>query len=147
MGRIKYGHGKGSIEVTGVQREIIEQTIRTAEPIMSTILKSIVDEIATNAEKNWLIRQKKYGKSEDSKGQISTGFRVIPPNTIEAFVENTAPYAWAIKVGSTSETNIPEGRRLADVLLWKPAQAQANNILWEIARKTVREIRKIKDDK
>jgi hypothetical protein len=147
MGRIKYGHGKGSIEMTGVQKDLIESTIRSAEPIMSTILKSVVEEIANNAEKNWLVRQRKFGRSKDSKGQISTGFRVIPPNTIEAFVENTAEYAWAIKVGSTSETNIPEGRRLADVLLWTPARKQANNIVWEIARKTVRNIRKIKDDK
>ena len=147
MGRIKYGHGKGSIEMTGVQKDLIESTIRSAEPIMSTILKSVVEEIANNAEKNWLVRQRKFGRSKDSKGQISTGFRVIPPNTIEAFVENTAEYAWAIKVGGTSETNIPEGRRLADVLLWTPARKQANNIVWEIARKTVRNIRKIKDDK
>lgn len=143
--KIKYGHGRGSMEIDGLQREIFLETIRSAEPIISLILQETVKEIADNAEKNWLVRQKKYGRSEDSRGQIQTGFRIIPPNTIEAFVENTAEYAWAIKVGAESQTNIPEGRRLADVLLWQPAKKQANNVVWEIARKTVRELRKVKD--
>ena len=70
-----------------------------------------------------------------------TGIRIIPPHTIQAFVENTAPYAWAIKVGRESTTNIRQGKRLADVVLWSPARKSVQKVLQQIAEQTVKRIR------
>jgi hypothetical protein len=69
---------------------------------------------------------------------------VIPPSSIEAFVTNTAEYAWAIRVGRESKTSVPKGRKLADELLWKPAKKNADRIVLEIAKRTVRQLKKVK---
>jgi hypothetical protein len=58
-------------------------------------------------------------------------------------VENTAEYAWAIKVGPTSTTNIRQGRRLANVVLWSPARRGTQKVIEAIANETVKRLRKI----
>lgn len=143
MKRLKYGKGKSSIEIEGTQRRLIMETLRSAEPIIMLILESEVEHLKEQSEKRWLVRQPKFGKSENSKGKHQTGVRVIPPTSIEAFVENTAEYAWAIRVGQDSKTSIPKGRKIADELLWKPARKNAERIVLEIAKRTVRQLKKV----
>lgn len=144
MKTLKYGKGKSSIEIAGTQRDLIMSTLRKAEPIVMWILDAETQKLKEDSERGWLVRQSKYGRSEDSKGKHRTGLRVIPPSTIEAFVENTAEYAWAIRVGRDSKTSIPKGRKIADELLWKPAKKNADRIVMEIAKRTVRELKKVK---
>ncbi len=144
MKTVKYGKGKSSLEFTGTQRALILETLRSAEPIMMLILKTEIEDLKKHSERNWLVRQKKYGKSQGSKDKHITGIRVIPPSSIEAFVTNTAEYAWAIRVGRESKTSVPKGRKLADELLWKPAKKNADRIVLEIAKRTVRQLKKVK---
>ena len=122
MTTIRYGKGKGSIEIKGKDRDMFLDIIRSAEPIVVKVLEDTTRKLAQNSENQWLVRQKKYGESKGSKFMHKTGIRIIPPYTIEAFVQNTAPYAYAIKVGRESNTNIRQGKRLADVVLWHPAR-------------------------
>lgn len=143
MTKLKYGKGRGSIEIDGVQKDLILKTIRQAEPTIISILEKETEKLAKDSEDKWLVRQKKYGKSEGSKYKHSTGLRIIPPYTIQAFVENTAEYAWAIKIGRESSTNLREGQRLADKVLWTPARKRVDKILQEIAVQTVKNLRKI----
>lgn len=140
---LRYGKGRGSIEIDGAQRDLILGTIRAADPSIVKVLEEATEQLSKKSEDRWLVRQKKYGKSEDSKGKHKTGIRIIPPYTIEAFVENTAQYAWAIKVGPDSNTNIRQGRRLADVVLWSPARRGAQKVVEAIANETVKRLRKI----
>ena len=132
---IRYGKGRGSVEILGKDRDMFYQIIKDADPIEET-----TERLAKQSEQQWFIRQAKYGESKGSKYMHRTGIRIIPPNTIEAFVENTAPYAWAIRVGRESSTNIRQGKRLADAVLWSPAKASVDKILKEIAEKTVKRI-------
>lgn len=144
MGKmLKYGKGRGSIEIEGTQRDLILGTIRAADPSVVKVLEETTEQLAKKSQDRWLIRQPKYGRSQDSKGQHKTGLRIIPPYTIEAFVENTAEYAWAIKVGPDSTTNIRQGRRLAAVVLWDPARRGAQKVVEAIANETVKRLRKI----
>tara|TARA_R110000868_G_scaffold189732_2_gene433267 strand:+ start:4027 stop:4539 length:513 start_codon:yes stop_codon:yes gene_type:complete len=137
---IRYGKGRGSVEILGKDRDMFYQIIKDADPIIVRVLEETTERLAKQSEQQWFIRQAKYGESKGSKYMHRTGIRIIPPNTIEAFVENTAPYAWAIRVGRESSTNIRQGKRLADAVLWSPAKASVDKILKEIAEKTVKRI-------
>ena len=140
---LRYGKGRGSIEIDGSQRALILGTIRAADPSIVKVLEQTTEQLAKDSEERWLVRQPKYGASKGSKGQHKTGLRIIPPYTVEAFVENTAEYAWAIKVGPDSTTNIRQGRRLAGVVLWDPARRGAQKVVEAIAKETVKRLRKI----
>lgn len=141
---VRYGKGAGSVEITGTDRDMYLQIIREADPIIVKVLEDATEKLAADSEKKWLVRQEKYGKSKGSKYMHQTGIRIRPPYTIEAFVENTAEYAWAIKVGATSTTNLREGRRLADAVLWSPARRSVDTIMSRIAELTIKKIRGMK---
>jgi len=144
--RLKYGKGKSSIEFSGGQRDMIMEHLRSAEPILMAILSAETERLKEEAQKAWPVRMSKYGESQYSRNKFSTGFRILPPSTVQAFVENTAPYAWAIRAGRGSKTSVSEGRRVADELLWKPAKKNARKITVEIAKRTVRQLyRKVKN--
>ena len=115
--------------------------IRSADSIVVKVLEDTTKKLAQDSEKQWLTRQPKYGESQGSRFMHKTGIRIIPPHTIEAFVENTAPYAYAIRVGRESSTNIRQGKRLADVVLWSPAQKSVQKVLQQIADATVKRIK------
>ena len=127
---LRYGKGRGSIEIDGSQRELILGTIRAADPSIVKVLEQTTEQLAKDSEERWVVRQPKYGASKGSKGQHKTGLRIIPPYTVEAFVENTAEYAWAIKVGPDSTTNIRQG-------------SGAQKVVEAIAKETVKRLRKI----
>ena len=75
----------------------------------------------------------KSPKSQDSKGKLKLDFRVNQKFEIVASIRNDAPYAWAIRVGANSDTNLPYGKRIADELLWKPAKKSADIITRTLA--------------
>ena len=141
---LRYGKGKSSIEIEGTQRELIMTLLKQAEPILIDVLEDTVQNLAKQSEQSWLIRQPKYGKSKGSKFKHTTGLRIIPPYTVEAFVRNNAEYAWAIKVGRQSDTNIRQGKRLADVVLWQPARLEAQKVVQKVATEVVRQLRGVK---
>lgn len=141
MRTLRYGKGRASIEIDKTQRDLIMSSIRAAEPAVVKVLEQETDKLKRDSERRWLTRQAKYGASEGSKYQHEVGLRIIPPYTIEAYVRNNAPYAWAIKVGETSSTNIRQGRRLADVVLWTPARKGVQKVLERIADETVKRIK------
>lgn len=141
---LRYGKGKGSVEIKGADRDMYLEIIRAADPIVVKVLEDTTEKLAQDSEKQWLVRQPKYGQSEGSKYMHKTGLRIIPPYTIQAFVENTAPYAWAIKVGRQSSSNLRQGQRLADVVLWSPAKKSVKKVLQQIAEQTVKRIRGMK---
>jgi hypothetical protein len=144
MTTLRYGKGKGSVEITGADRQMYLDIIRAADPIVVKVLEDTTRKLAQDSEKQWLVRQAKYGESQGSKFMHKTGIRIRPPYTIEAFVENTADYAWAIKIGRESTSNLREGRRLADAVLWSPARRGVDTVLKKIADATVKSIRGIK---
>ena len=71
-------------------------------------------------------------KSKGSKDKLYTAF-VFSQGALESVVGNTAPYAWAIKVGV--DTNLPYalGTRVSNELLWKPAKKKADSVAEELA--------------
>lgn len=71
-------------------------------------------------------------KSKGSKEKLYTAF-VFSGDSIEAVVGNTAPYAWAIKVGVDTDLPYSLGTRVSNELLWKPAKRKADSVAEELA--------------
>mgnify|MGYP003679379174 FL=1 len=131
----RYSTGRGEVKIDPEMSKIIKASLDSVSEIAKTLEKEVRD-LKEHSESQWLIRQPKFGESKGSKFKHRFGLRIIPPYTIEAFVENTAPYAWAIKVGKTSRTSLRQGQRLADKVLWGPAKKRAN----KLAKKSLEEM-------
>ena len=141
---IRYGKGRGSVELSGELKALVETLLQEAAPIAVAALKEELEPIATQARKKWPTRQPRYGRSLDSKDKVEMGIRVIPPATIEGYISNSAEYAWAIKAGRQSDTPVAEGQRVADVLIWKPVQKKASSVAKKIADEMMKQARKAK---
>ena len=79
-------------------------------------------------------------KRETSKGSVQKLQKgiLIEGEDLVAFVRNTAPYAWAIKIGEKSKdsfgrSKIQEGRRLSNEVLWKPVKRSADEVAEALA--------------
>ena len=137
---VRYGYGRGSIELTGDMRGFFLGAARAAASSMVDNFEEITTELERNAQKDWPVRQKRYGRSENSRDKFKTGLRIIPPNKIQAFVSNYSPYAWAIfsAVETRSDTTVKPGKKVADVLLWAPAKKQTEKLIESIAAEFVK---------
>lgn len=131
--RLRYGKGAGSIEVKGDLKKTILKALRNSNRILLDAMEEELTKIEKNAVKNWPVRQKKYGKSKDSRSKFTKGFRILPPTTVEAFIRNSAEYAYAIRAGKSSTTNVKEGERVAVKLVFDPTEEAAERILKKVA--------------
>lgn len=120
MTTTKIQKGKSTLKIDNKFDDSIEKIIDKLIPGFRKEIEKEMKEIETNAQKHWLVRNPKYGKSEGSKNKFKFGVK-IDGLKIVGFVENLAPYAWAIKVGKNSQnTDIKQGKRLAVELMEKP---------------------------
>jgi hypothetical protein len=107
--------------------------------------KAQAEEIADRMEKDGRFSTKttfeKSEKSKDSKGKLKLTVRVNKQFELVASLTNTAPYAWAIKVGENSDTTLAYGTRIADELLWKPAKKITDKIAESMANEILRTIK------
>jgi hypothetical protein len=160
--RIRYGKGKGSIEIDGIQRELFEKALRDVAPMTVFILEGEMDERVEYAKKNWIVRGdrpvERNGRiriekqqSERSVDKFSTGFRIVQGGkAVEAFFGNDAQYAWAIEAADYSKrddgspSTIPTGGRVAEVTMWKPARAGLPKLIEKLADAYVKEQKKVK---
>lgn len=81
---------------------------------------------------------RKSPKSQDSRGKLRMGIRVNQKFELVAFLANDAPYAWAIRVGVNSDTNMTYGTRIANELMWKPVRKLADKIALSLADEITR---------
>lgn len=102
--------------------------------------KAIISQMETAGRFNSDNSFKKSRKSRNSKEKLRMNISVNQKFEIVATLSNSAPYAWAIKVGENSDTTLPFGKRIADELLWKPTKKLADKIAESLAD----EITKIK---
>ena len=76
---------------------------------------------------------RKSPKSQDSRGKLRMGIRVNQKFELVAFLANDAPYAWAIRVGANSDTDMTFGTRICNELLWKPTKKLTDKIAESMA--------------
>jgi hypothetical protein len=112
--------------------EYTEKLLELVAPQTYRLIQDEFSKILENAKKEWLVRVPDKNRGEQSRGsakKLSMGIRLNGKGEIVAYLRNTAEYAWAIKVGKKSDTTIPKGKRLADVLLWRPARKASTKVV------------------
>ena len=134
---MKIKNGNVQADVKGAT--FAEQLLRTVAPDAARIIEDAFDEIYTNAKQQWPVRKK--GRSRGSKNKLRKGIRITSTGQLSAYLENTAEYAWAIKVGVDTDTYLPLGKRVADELLWRPAKKQTKPIMDAVAKDIVKRLK------
>ena len=81
--------------------------------------------------------------SKDSKDKLYTEL-TIQGDDIFARVGNSAPYAWAIKVGVNTDLPYSLGTSVSNELLWKPAKQKADRVVEILAAEMTQDIKRAK---
>ena len=128
MSKIKYkvASGGASMDIDGKALDMFKELVDMVAPNTRRELEAYVTDIEKHARRNWLVREKNSERSIDRFFQV---FYVTPDFRITAGVGNSAPYAFAIKVGQKSNSTIPVGKTLAIEVLWKPAQKRIDRLI------------------
>ena len=161
--RLRYGKGKGSIEITGTQKEMLEDAIKNVAPLTLHIIETELDDRIDYAKKNWNVRYgqpitrangETYIKKETSKRSIDkfeSGIRIIQGGKAnEGFFRNMAPYAYNIKAADYSKrengspSTVDTGKLVAEVTMWEPAQANLDKMVKKLAAAYIMEQKRIK---
>ncbi len=161
--RIRYGKGKGSIEITGTQRDLIESALQDTAPLTLFILESEIDNRVDYAKKHWLVRGDRVVENpngttriikQESKRSIdkfTTGIRVIRGGTqIEGFFRNDAQYAYSMRAAKYSKradgspSTVPEGKLVAQRTMWFPAAQSVDKVIKKLADAYIKEQKKVK---
>ena len=141
---LRFGKYKGSVEIPAEFYDIFYQAVRSANAAMVDEFEQATEKLASDAQRDWPVRQRRYGRSKDSKHKFTTGLRIIPPDKVEAFTANTAEYAWAIYASrdGKSKTTVPASDRVADVLLWSPAKHASQALADRIGNELIKQVKK-----
>lgn len=102
--------------------------------------KIIVDRMERDGRFKQNTSFQKSPKSQDSRGKLRMTIRVNKKFELVASLTNEAPYAWAIRVGENSDTDMSYGTRIADELLWKPAKKITDKIAESMANEILKSI-------
>lgn len=81
--------------------------------------------------------------SKGSKDKLYTEL-TIQGDDIFARVGNSAPYAWAIKVGVNTDLPYALGASVSNELLWKPAKQKADRVVEILAAEMTQDIKRAK---
>jgi hypothetical protein len=151
--KLRYGKGKGSIEITGPQKELFEQALQEVAGETIKVLERELDERVEHAKENWNVRygkpvvSKKTGKttikkeeSKDSIDKFYTGIRILSGGKeIEGFFGNDAPYAYMIIAADYSQrkngspSTVPAGENVAEKTMWEPSRKKVNKLIKKLA--------------
>lgn len=129
-------------------------------PNTKQILEATVMEIEQDAMRDWPVRQpvlrrnqsgQVIGRQETTQrsyDKFETGYTATGRGEFIAFVRNTAPYAWAIKMGVESKNlrgqdiNLSLGSRVANEVMFKPAKKASNRVAEALASDLTQEIKR-----
>ena len=161
--KLRYGKGKGSIEITGTQKQLIEEALRDVAPLTLHIIETELDERIKYSKENWNVR---YGKpvttstgrtyiqkqkSQRSIDKFESGIRIIESGkAIEGYFRNSAPYAYMIEAAEYSKrdngspSTVPTGKKVADVTMWDPAKQGVDKLVKKLADAYIMEQKKVK---
>ena len=148
---------KGQAQVTNDLDDAVLKLLKTAIPEAHEAFVKTLKDIERKAVQNWIVRQpvkpvrdkegnikqteagkQRFRKQPPSKRSIdkfAIGQRINPNGEIEVFLENTAQYAWAIRVGIDSKNESGQQvrskvkRRIANELMVKPMKRRADKLV------------------
>jgi hypothetical protein len=163
MKKIRYGKGKGSIEITGTQRDLIESALKETAPLTMFILESEIDSRIDYAKKHWIVRGDRTVESPDGRvrtikqeskrsiDKFEKGIRLLRGGKqIEAFFSNTAPYAYSMRAADYSKredgtpSTVPKGKLVAKRTMWLPSIQSVDKVIKKLADAYIKEQKKVK---
>lgn len=132
--------GKTRIEMTDEMEKMTNELVNKLLPNTRKKLENGLNQIEDDARSRWLVRDK---KSKDSKSKMYSGVSITSDFQLVGHTGNTAPYAWAIKVGKDIQnTRLNQNDRLADKLIWKPVKDKTNDFVNTLADEIVLQLKK-----
>ena len=142
MSKIKFkvSSGGATMDLSGRALDMFNELVDAIAPDTKKALEDYVDGLEKHARSNWIVRAKDSKRSIDKFFKV---FYVTPDFRITAGVGNSAPYAFAIKVGEKSKTKVPVGKTLAIEVLWKPAQKRLDKLVDIVANEIVKSARSV----
>lgn len=137
MSKVKYNvkSGGASAQVSGAALDMFTQLLDKVAPNLKREMEEFALDLEKHARKNWLVREKDSQRSID---KFYTVFYVTPDLTITTGVGNSAPYAFAIKVGKESNSNFAVGKNLAVEAVFKPAEKRIEELVDRIGDEILR---------
>ncbi len=94
--KIKVSAGGASIDLSGRALDMFNELVDAIAPDTRRALEDYATELEQHAKKNWIVRAKDSKRSIDKFYKV---FFVTPDFRISAGGGNSAPYAFAFKVG------------------------------------------------
>ena len=141
--RIKIKAGNSTIDMSPEISAMTEELVNKLLPDTRRKLEKELQEVEDDARKRWLVRQKKYGESQDSRGKLYSDIAITSDFKLVGVVGNKAEYAWAIKVGQkTGKSLLNTGKRLSNELLFKPVKNEADSIAETLANEIAKKLAK-----
>ncbi len=121
MMRIVYGGGNFQIQRNGNLDKMVQRVLRQAGGRVLDEMNTAVKNLYEDAYRHWYDTiQQKTGKSRDLLGY---GVRIRDPQTLEAFVSNSAPYVWYIHYPWPNDN-----KYVMNELVKKPGKKLANKL-------------------
>lgn len=125
--KLNFKSGNIQVKMSNDVMEGFENLVNELLPDTRRIIDEMLDKLENDARKRWLVREK---GSQDSRSKIYSEVYVSPTMELIGVLGNTAPYAWAIKVGEDPQgSKLPMDKRLADGLLFGPMKRASNKIV------------------
>lgn len=156
----KFTAGKASANFSKDLQSFYTGFLDKVAPGARKVIDDTLQEIEQEAQKNWprrqpIIRRDSEGRvvfkrevSQNSWNRFTRGFRINADGTISGFLENTAPYSWAIKFGVESVNNrgediiFPLGKRVGNELMVKPMRKQSKKVVDALADDLMKNVKK-----
>lgn len=111
---------------TGIIRQVARQMVKDRRDWSFKQALAVAYDL--KSRNRLIVGEIERDKSKMSKEKLYVGIKLNDKSEIEFVVGNTAPYAWAIKIGADSDSSLPLGARVSNEYLWKPAKKQADKI-------------------
>lgn len=132
----KFRKGRASAEFSRDLDDFYAGFLDKVAPTARKVIDESLEMIEREARKDWPRRKR---GSKGSARRFVRGYRVTAQGTIEGYLKNPAPYAWAIKFGEDSENSSgrdiiqPMGKRVAQVLLVSPLRKESRKVVQALA--------------
>jgi len=152
--RVKVGNAQ--VEASPELSNLVNDLLNKAIPETRQAIERALDEVLIKAKRQWPVRttrptrrQLESGeafqpdvsrRSQRSIDKFEVGI-LLEGDAIKGYIRNNAEYAWAIRAGQYSFTDVDVGKRVANELMFKPMIKASDEVIEALARDLMRGIK------
>jgi hypothetical protein len=154
---VKVRVGNATVEASPELNNLVNDLLEKALPETRRAIDHAIDQVLSDARRDWPIRttrptRQQLEGGESFQPEISPQSKrsidrfesgvIIEGENILGYVANTAPYAWAIRAGRYSLTDVDVGKRVANELMFKPIKKQGDIVAEALAKDLMRGVKR-----